>query len=267
MFENVRGLLRKNFSEYFGYIILQLSYPLIMKKENELWTDHFARLEKYHTSVHNNDLKYNVIFRLVNAADYGVPQKRERVFIIGFRSDVSAEYSFPEPTHSKEALDYAKFGSGEYWEKHHLKKQTNKEYFPPLFKDSDKRPWVTVRDALAGLPDPENPNDVPNHIYQGGAKIYAGHTGSILDEPSKTIKAGNHGVPGGENMLIDDSGNARYYTIREAARIQTFPDDYIFPCSWTESMRQIGNAVPVKLGEIMAKSVYKTLALEKKYAG
>ncbi|MDR3348260.1 MAG: DNA cytosine methyltransferase, partial [Acidaminococcales bacterium] len=81
------------------------------------------------------------------------------------------------------------------------------------------------------------------------------HSGSVLDEPSKTIKAGAHGVPGGENMLVLDDGSLRYYTVRESARIQTFPDDYLFHGSWTESMRQIGNAVPVKLAYIIGQSV------------
>ena len=85
-----------------------------------------------------------------------------------------------------------------------------------------------------------------------------------MDEPSKTIKAGSHGVPGGENMVVLDDGSVRYYTVREAARIQTFPDNYIFPCSWTESMRQIGNAVPVQLGKIVADSVARILKNEKK---
>ena len=87
-------------------------------------------------------------------------------------------------------------------------------------------------------------------------KIYPGHSGSLLDEPSKTIKAGAHGVPGGENMLVLDSGEVRYYTVRESARIQTFPDTYRFVASWTESMRQIGNAVPVKLAEVVGRSVF-----------
>jgi DNA (cytosine-5)-methyltransferase 1 len=99
---------------------------------------------------------------------------------------------------------------------------------------------------------------------QQGAKQYVGHTGSLLDEPSKTIKAGGHGVPGGENMIVLDDGSVRYYTVREAARIQTFPDDYFFPCSWTESMRQIGNAVPVKLGALVADSVRRTLFSSKR---
>jgi DNA (cytosine-5)-methyltransferase 1 len=76
-----------------------------------------------------------------------------------------------------------------------------------------------------------------------------------LDEPSKTIKAGAHGVPGGENMLALDDGSIRYYTVRESARIQTFPDGYVFSGSWSESMRQIGNAVPVKLAYVLGSSI------------
>jgi DNA (cytosine-5)-methyltransferase 1 len=80
-----------------------------------------------------------------------------------------------------------------------------------------------------------------------------------LDEPAKTLKAGDHGVPGGENMLLRPDGSIRYFTVREAARLQTFPDDYIFRGSWTETMRQLGNAVPVRLGEVIARSVAETL--------
>jgi DNA (cytosine-5)-methyltransferase 1 len=87
-----------------------------------------------------------------------------------------------------------------------------------------------------------------------------GHTGSPLDEPAKTLKAGVHGVPGGENMLARPDGSVRYFTIRESARLQTFPDSFIFPDSWTESMRQIGNAVPVLLAEQIAMRMKSTLS-------
>ena len=119
--------------------------------------------------------------------------------------------------------------------------------------------WQTVRDAIGDLPDPTKPYDITlyrNHEHRPGARTYAGHSGSLLDEPSKTIKAGAHGVPGGENMVVLDDGSVRYYTVRESARIQTFPDDYLFSASWTESMRQIGNAVPVKLAAAVGQSVY-----------
>jgi DNA (cytosine-5)-methyltransferase 1 len=89
--------------------------------------------------------------------------------------------------------------------------------------------------------------------------MYPGHTGSPLDQPAKTIKAGDHGVPGGENMLVNTDGSVRYFTARETARIQTFPDGYVFHGSWTETMRQLGNAVPVALARVVASSVAQAL--------
>lgn len=266
IFENVRGLLRKSFSKYFGYIILQLTYPGLQRKENQGWLDHLEQLEKYHTNAQEKDIYYNVIFRLVNAADYGIPQKRERVFIIGFRNDVNAKWSFPVATHSEKALNYLKFASKEYWERYSIKPKNSNITIENEFNDFNSlvKPWVTVRDAIFDLPDPTCANNFFNHKFQGGAKTYKGHTGSSLDEPAKTIKAGSHGVPGGENMIVLDNGSVRYFTVREAARLQTFPDDYFFPCSWTESMRQIGNAVPVKLGQIVADSVRRTLYTAKR---
>jgi DNA (cytosine-5)-methyltransferase 1 len=80
-----------------------------------------------------------------------------------------------------------------------------------------------------------------------------------LDEPAKTLKAGDHGVPGGENMLLRTNGSVRYFSVREAARLQTFPDRYEFFGSWSEMMRQLGNAVPVQLAEAVARSVADAL--------
>jgi DNA (cytosine-5)-methyltransferase 1 len=84
-----------------------------------------------------------------------------------------------------------------------------------------------------------------------------------MDEPAKTLKAGDHGVPGGENMLVRPDGSMRYFTVREAARLQTFPDDYEFTGAWSEAMRQLGNAVPVKLAQAVASSVAAALSCGK----
>lgn len=81
----------------------------------------------------------------------------------------------------------------------------------------------------------------------------------MIDEPSKTIKAGGHGVPGGENMVRYPDGRVRYYSVAEAKRIQTFPDDYVITGSWTEAMRQLGNAVPVRLAKIVASSIFANI--------
>ncbi|MBQ7585504.1 MAG: DNA (cytosine-5-)-methyltransferase [Desulfovibrionaceae bacterium] len=261
IFENVKGLLRSSFNFYFNYILFHLSHPEIDLKANKSWQE---QLDTLHS---REGLTYKVFFKLLNAADYGVPQVRHRVIILGFRSDLNINWSWPSPTHSKEALLYAKWVSGKYWQKHGLTRPTK---VPDKLKISVQRlkknpphllPWVTVRDALKDLPIPSaNSVQFANHEFKPGAKTYLGHSGSVLDEPSKTIKAGTHGVPGGENMLILDDGTKRYYTVRESARIQTFPDDYWFYGSWTESMRQIGNAVPVKLAKIIGNSVYQKLA-------
>lgn len=83
LFENVKGLLRESFSEYFEYITLQITYPDVIRKAGEDWTSHLSRLEKHHTKGKHDGLFYRVDYRLVNAADYGVPQRRERVVSSG----------------------------------------------------------------------------------------------------------------------------------------------------------------------------------------
>jgi DNA (cytosine-5)-methyltransferase 1 len=271
IFENVKGLLRETFSDYFEYIQLQLMHPSFTRRKSESWKEHRIRLEKRHTSMRDRT-EYNVVFRLLNAANYGVPQRRERVFLVGFRSDLGIEWSFPETTHSEDKLLYSQWVTGEYWDRHKIANCQR----PQLdirqairverlrrnsLLDSDKLSWLTVRDAIGNLPDPEKNlrNCVSNHIFNPGARTYTGHTGSPIDEPAKTLKAGDHGVPGGENMLARVDGSVRYFTVREAARLQTFPDNYLFRGAWTEAMRQLGNAVPVRLAETVARSVAITL--------
>lgn len=129
---------------------------------------------------------------------------------------------------------------------------------PPI----ESHPWRTVRDALIDVPDPRDKAAIRfrNHSFQEGARPYKGHTGSPRDLPAKTLKAGDHGVPGGENMMILEDGGVRYFSVRESARLQTFPDGYVFHGSWTETMRQLGNAVPVALARRVAASVAESLA-------
>lgn len=263
--ENVKGLTRQSFSRYFEYIRLQNTYPLITRKIDEDWADHLGRLERFHTKGKREGLYYRVVSRLLNAADYGVPQRRERVFIVGFRNDLNLEWSFPKPTHTQDALLWSQWVDGGYWERHRVAKK-HRPSVPGRFmsrvaqlrangKPAEK-PWVTVRDALRDLPDPRKfSGGALNHSLVLGARAYPGHTGSPLDEPAKTLKAGDHGVPGGENMLAYPNGEVRYFTVRESARLQAFPDNYRFNGTWTESMRQLGNAVPVGLAEAVAKSV------------
>jgi DNA (cytosine-5)-methyltransferase 1 len=272
IFENVKGLMRETFADYFEYIYLQMMYPSLTRTKPESWREHRSRLEKHHTS-HSDRTEYSVVFRLLNAANYGVPQRRERVFFVGFRSDLGVKWTFPDGEFAENMLLKSQWVTGKYWDRHKVQKQdrpvlTDRQRArverirvdgDSLF-DADKLPWLTVRDAISDLPNPENGHsEIANHVFNPGARSYPGHTGSPLDEPAKTLKAGDHGVPGGENMLARVDGSIRYFTVREAARLQTFPDDYRFQGAWTEAMRQLGNAVPVRLAETVAKSVANAL--------
>lgn len=258
VFENVRGLTRAAFRNYFEYIRLQMEHPDLVRRKGEDWPSHLMRLEDLHTRGRRHGLHYRVVTRVLNAANFGIPQKRDRVFFVGFRDDTNVSWHFPEETHSQAALHRSML-SGEYWDRHRVARagRINPTRFSTSEFDEERKPWRTVRDALVGLPDPERSGSggFANHRFQPGAKAYPGHTGSPIDEPAKTLKAGVHGVPGGENMLLKPDGSVRYFTVRESARLQTFPDDFLFHGSWSETMRQLGNAVPMELARIVGTSV------------
>lgn len=273
IFENVKGLLRQNFANYYQYILLQLEFPNVLRKGDEDWADHKARLEKAKTSGRSyRGLRYNVVFQLLNAADYGVPQCRQRVLIVGIRSDLGARFSFPEPTHSYDALLHSQWVTGEYWERHRIPRSKRPalaanlrrrvEDLSPLWPLMLPKPWLTVRDAISDLPRirvGQTSRKIANHFLNPGAKSYPGHDGSPWDKPAKTLKAGDHGVPGGENTLRFDDGSVRYFSVRECARLQTFPDSWTLEGSWTESMRQLGNAVPVTLAQAVASQLVEVI--------
>ena len=248
-FENVRGLARPAFAGYLDWIKESLSHPDVVRKEGESVQSHLIRLKAM-----DRKKAYSVVVLRVNAADFGAAQKRHRVIVAGVLNDAGLSLEPFTPTHSRDRLLWDKWVTGDYW-KHHgirkplamltvdaaaVKKLRNEGFCP------ETQSWRTVRDAFNGLGEPNGKN---NHSLQLGAKVYPGHTGCVLDEPAKALKAGDHGVPGGENMVVLDDGSVRYFSVREAARLQGLPDEWGFEGSWTENMRQLGNAVPTQLAE------------------
>lgn len=259
LFENVKGLLRPSFSGYLDWIVSSLSKPSSKGKKGESAQDHLTRM----TSVKKNE--YTVIVAEANAANYGAAQKRMRVFIAGAKASKHPAITPPAPTHSRERLLWDMWVDGSYWTRHGLR-QPSDASMPPSDAAAVKKlrdgktkpallPWRTCRDAFVGLGEPAATKDsvtIANHLLQPGARPYPGHTGSEPDAPAKALKAGTHGVPGGENMMAMADGSFRYFSIREAARLQGLPDGFVFASPWSESMRQLGNAVPVELAAAMA---------------
>lgn len=272
LIENVKGLLRPKFQEYFSYLLKYLQFPLCFKRVEENWQNHYKRLLMLTEKDFADQEQYVVTYQPVNAADYGVPQIRERVIISAFRRDSGINTFHIEPTHSREALFIDQWIIGRYWEKHKIApydylNSADKEFVGrlrnQLFFIENKQPWLTTRDAIYDLPAPvlrDQQEKIPNHVQHPGARIYAGHSGSILDQPAKALKAGVHGVPGGENVLyIPSEKTIRYFTAREAARLQTFPDTWHFHGSWGACMKQLGNAAPAELIRLFAKEISQRL--------
>lgn len=184
---------------------------------------------------------YKIYHKLLNARDYGVPQIRERVFLVGVREDIDFKYTFPEPTH----------GDGDLFLK----------------------PYVTLKDAIGDLED--NPGD----YYTGSfSSIYMSRNRKKRwDEQSFTIQAsGRHAPlhPSGLPMkkvdkdkwiFPDGEENHRRLSVKEVARIQTFPDWFEFSDGGNENIskntrldkiyKQIGNAVPVQLARAIARPI------------
>jgi site-specific DNA-cytosine methylase len=189
-------------------------------------------------------LGYDVQINVLNAADYGVPQKRQRVIVIG------ALDGFP-----------IKFPDASHKDKSNIKNLD-------LFKDN-LADWATVKQAIDDLKN--SPENVPfNHIFTKcgkdfqrkinktpiGRTVYGGFSDAYFrcppNEPSRTVKENHGGV-----FLHYEKD--RFMTPRELARLQSFDDEFIFEGSKSQILVQIGNAVPPRLGHHIANSLKEYL--------
>lgn len=166
---------------------------------------------------------YRVQKQLFNTANYGVPQTRIRVIIAGTRSDLPPrfDYRYPEATHSKKPVGH-------------------------------QLPWVSVREALAHIPEPDDAPEIPNHEYSKYKvtnRNFTGHRTTNATKPSPTILARGNGKGG--VCAIQHPKNHRRMSIREQAIIQTFPEDFEFSGRMNSCYRQVGNAVPVLFGKYL----------------
>lgn len=186
---------------------------------------------------------YVIQYKVLNAADFGVPQTRKRVIIYGIRKDIYNAIYYPKPLHSE---------------------------FEGLGK-----PWVTSKDALEDIWDKIDDPSLLNHTSRdySKAKFYPGrkmqgNNRIPMNRPSGTIRAEHHGnIEAHYNTLLEDENDMsgwRRLSIRECARLQSFPDDFNFVVSASSAYKMIGNAVPPVMAWYIARSAYYTLVTSKK---
>ena len=242
--EDPRGKLILDFNR----LVRQVSPKILMVENVEgLLTHNKGETLKSVLELFKNEDAYHMYYKVLNAGHYEVPQKRKRVFIIGVRDDIwraRGEFTYPEPS-----------------------KKT-----------------VLLRDVLIGCPAsagaqyPEHKKEVMNLVPQGGCWVDLpdGIKERYMGEKGMAAGGGKRGVARrlamNEQCLTLTTSpcqkqterchptETRPLSVREYARIQTFPDSYIFEGSMGNQYKQIGNAVPVKLAEAMGRRIKEYLA-------
>lgn len=240
LLENVRGLLSAPLKKRPVNQIVDKDTPLTFEEQRG------SALEYLLTRFPS----YKVNYKLLNSADFGVPQKRERVFFIGFRKDLNHEFIFPEPTHNEEGIE-------------------------------GKKRWITVKDAFEQLKNIKheyvgysaerlkymqmipkgggNWRDLPEeHVREAMGGAYKSGGGKVgyfrridPNKPSPTILTSPHQKSTNLGHPFED----RPLSIQEYLVLQDFPKRYKLSGTLGEKYRQVGNAVPISLARVMGESI------------
>ena len=256
----MRGAKDERGQLFYEYVrVLKDKQPLFFVAENVpgiISKTHLSEFEKLLDKF--NEVGYAVSYKLMDSRDYGVPQERKRVIIVGYHKKLGKKFEFPLPTHSRE---------------------------PSASLSGNKtKPWVTLKEAIGSLPEAKPAKEknraneqllMPNHEYLNGgfSTIYMSRNRrKDWCEQSYTIQAGGRHAPlHPRSSEMRQIGKDRYefegknpdfrrLSVRECARIQTFPDDFIFYYSKVaDGYKMVGNAVPVKLAEAIAKKIMSDL--------
>ncbi|NBV98461.1 MAG: hypothetical protein EBR67_02980 [Proteobacteria bacterium] len=182
----------------------------------------FYRLENgYYFKLACEEFKsigYKINHALIDSSDYGIPQKRERIFIVGIRKDIPIDFDFPNATHSLESNS--------------IQKIPLRQVIDSLYPDDDK--YFFSKRAVEGV------KKAKSNMKRALAQDLDGQCLTITSHLAKVSLNSRDPV-----LLVDREKELyRRFTPREAARIQSFPDDFIFSGSEGDAYKQIGNAIP-----------------------
>ena len=245
----MRGIKDKRGQVFYEYLrILKDKQPLFFLAENVSGILSSTHIEEFERIINKfEEVGYILSWKLLNAKNYGIPQERKRVIIIGYREDLGKRFLFENIKTTKE---------------------------------------ISLMEVIGDLPessmakDKNKPNEkleIPNHEYMNGSfsTIYMSRNRKKQwNKPSFTIQAGGRHAPlhpsstdmikiskDEWNFEDEEKSNFRRMSVRECARIQTFPDDFVFYYNnVSKGYKMVGNAVPVKFDELIALQIKKDLA-------
>ena len=213
---------------------------------------------------------YNVSFKILNAADFGVPQKRERAIIVALRKeygefdfDILKKYMLPKVTVEEalsdieaielDALKYAQgtvFDLGEAQSEYQRKMQSKDR---KLANHMIYYPVENVQEMISYVPEGGNWKDVPKELFKSDRDNRHSNYLRRLESKSQSVT-----IDTGHNVYFHPHFK-RVPTIRESARLQSFPDDFVFTGKKGQQFRQVGNAVPPLLAEAIAKGIMEVI--------
>lgn len=252
--DDVRNKLYKNFVRFVEYYkpkaFMMENVPNILSIGGGIVRDSIVK--------DFSDLGYKVVYKVLTASNYGTPQNRRRAVFVGFKD--GKEFIFPQQTveqlvTSYEALsdlpensledgsDYPMTTNCDYQKL--MRCNSSKIYNHQITEHSDK-----TKEIIAMVPDGGNYKNLPPELQQT-RKVHIAWTRLNSQKPSFTIDTGHR-------HHFHYKWN-RIPTVRESARIQSFPDDFIFLGTKTSQYKQVGNAVPPLMAEAIAKKLKETL--------
>lgn len=200
-----------------------------------------------------NGLGYNISYQLLNAADYGIPQNRYRVFYVGIKGK---EFKFPEPYNyqltAKDGISDLEGSDNEHYgsePQNAFQKEMRGSCKHPINQDYTDHTQQTI-DIISQVPDGGNIRDLPREVWQV-RKYNKAFERMGTFKPSNTIDTGHR------NYF--HYAEPRIPTVRESARIQSFPDDFEIVGTRGSQYKQVGNAVPPMLARIIAEKIIERL--------